>query len=57
MGLRLLFLSNFPEPTFIQGAKSIPDSRVSADQQKTSFCYLKITKPSRRQMEENHPIW
>ena len=27
-GLRLFFLSNFPEATFIQGATSIPDSRV-----------------------------
>ena len=27
-GLRLLFLSNFPEATFIQGAMSILDSRV-----------------------------
>ena len=27
-GLRLLFLSNFPEATFIQGATFIPDSRV-----------------------------
>ena len=27
-GLHLFFLSNFPEATFIQGATSIPDSRV-----------------------------
>ena len=27
-GLHLLFLSNFPEATFIQGATFIPDSRV-----------------------------
>ena len=27
-GLPLFFLSNFPEDTFIQGATSIPDSRV-----------------------------
>ena len=27
-GLRLFFLSNFPEAMFIQGATSIPDSRV-----------------------------
>ena len=27
-GLRLFFLSNFPEATFIQGATSIPESRV-----------------------------
>ena len=27
-GLHLFFLSNFPEATFIQGAMSIPDSRV-----------------------------
>ena len=26
--MRLLYLSNFPEATFIQGATSIPDSRV-----------------------------
>ena len=29
-GLRLFFLSNFSEAMFIQGATSIPDSRVSA---------------------------
>ena len=28
MGLGLFFLSNFPEATFIQGATSIPYSRV-----------------------------
>ena len=27
-GLRLFFLSNFPEAMFIQGATFIPDSRV-----------------------------
>ena len=27
-GLRLFFLSNFPEAMFIQGATSIPESRV-----------------------------
>ena len=30
MGLRLMFLPNFPEATFIQGGMFIPDSRVSA---------------------------
>ena len=29
MGWPLIFLSNFPEATFIQGATSIPDSRVT----------------------------
>ena len=28
MGLRLFFLPNFPEATFIQGGTFIPDSRV-----------------------------
>ena len=28
-GLRLFFLSNFPEAMFIQGVRFIPDSRVS----------------------------
>ena len=28
MGLRLFFLPNFPEATFIQGAMFFPDSRV-----------------------------
>ena len=28
-GLRLFFLSNFPEATFIQGVTSIPDSKVA----------------------------
>ena len=28
-GLCLFFLTNFPEATFIQGASSIPDSRVT----------------------------
>ena len=36
-GLRLFFLSNFPEATFIQGATSIPDSRVlDCDFEKTN---------------------
>ena len=30
-GLRLFFLSNFPEAMFIQGATFIPDSRVCED--------------------------
>ena len=30
MGLRLIFLPNFPEATFIQGATFILDSRVSS---------------------------
>ena len=29
MGLRLLFLPNFPRAMFIQGGTFIPDSRVS----------------------------
>ena len=31
-GLRLFFLTNFPEATFIQGATFIPDSRVHDEQ-------------------------
>ena len=37
MGLRLLFLTNFPGATFIQGATFIPDSRVHNLMSKTRF--------------------
>ena len=36
-GLPLFFLSNFPEDTFIQGATSIPDSRV-VEHLELQFC-------------------
>ena len=40
MGLRLLFLPNFPGATFIQGGTFIPDSRVVRFIAETVFSYL-----------------
>ena len=36
-GLRLFFLSNFPEATFIQGATPFPDSTVHKDHKNLLF--------------------
>ena len=42
MGLRLLFIPNFPGATFIQEAMFIPDSRVCIIFNKGSHAVLKI---------------
>ena len=43
-GLRLFFLSNFPEATFIQGATSIPASRVVKNKMKISQYFLAFSE-------------
>ena len=43
-GLHLFFLSNFPEAMFIQGATSIPDSRVEDSLNTASKCYNLLIK-------------
>ena len=46
MGLRLLFLPNFPGATFIQGGTFIPDSRVIKRGLKTCVEITSINKCS-----------